>query len=70
MGAVSTHPITIEEFGKLDLPKDRRWELHNGELVEVSFASVIHKHLQRQLSNLLERGVPPSRRAGRISVPD
>ncbi len=55
MGAVSTRPITIEEFDKLDLPKDRDWELHNGEIVEVSLASWIHKWLQQRVCLLLQQ---------------
>jgi Uma2 family endonuclease len=54
-GAVSTRPITIEEFDRLDLPQDRNWELHNGEIVEVSFPSFIHKLLQQRVSDLFRQ---------------
>jgi Uma2 family endonuclease len=58
MGAVTKHPITIQEFDMLDLPKDRKWELHNGKLVEVSFASLIHNDLQHRLQDLLGQAFP------------
>ncbi len=58
MGAVSTRPITIEEFDKLDLPKDRDWELQNGEIIEVSFASWIHNELQHRVRDLLIQVFP------------
>jgi Uma2 family endonuclease len=58
MGAVTTRPITIEEFQKLDFPKDRNLELHNGEIVEVPFPSIAHKLLQQRMSDLLRRALP------------
>jgi len=58
MSGIATKPMTIAEFDKLDLPNDRKWELHNGELVEMAFPAVIHKRLQRRSSNLLELAYP------------
>jgi Uma2 family endonuclease len=58
MPAVSTKPVTIAEFDKLDLPEDRKWELHNGEVVEMSFPHLIHKLLQQRISDLLEEAFP------------
>jgi Uma2 family endonuclease len=58
MGSVATNPITVEEFEKLRLPENRNWELRNGEVVEVSFAKLIHKWLQRQLYELLRQAFP------------
>ena len=58
MGAISTRPITIAEFDKLDLPPNRKWELRNGEIVEMPFPSWIHKRLQRRISQLLEQAFP------------
>jgi Uma2 family endonuclease len=58
MSGVATKPLTIAEFDKLDLPADRKWELHNGELVEMAFPALIHKRLQRRFSHLLERLFP------------
>jgi Uma2 family endonuclease len=58
MGAISTRPITIEEFEKLDPPENRNWELHNGEVVEVPFASLIHKYLQHRILYLLMQAFP------------
>jgi Uma2 family endonuclease len=58
MGTTSTRPITIEEFDKLDLPRDRNWELRNGEVVEVSFPSWVHKLLQRRVARLLNQAFP------------
>lgn len=58
MGAVTSKPLTIAEFDKLDLPEDRHWELHNGELVEVPFPTLVHKHLQQRITDLLRSLFP------------
>jgi Uma2 family endonuclease len=58
MGAVTTHPITIEEFDKLDLPENRKWELHGGEIVEMANPSLNHKRLQHRISRLFEQAFP------------
>ena len=58
MGAVITRPMTIEEFDKLDLPNDREWELHCGELAEMSFPDLVHKHLQHRLFQIFMRLFP------------
>jgi Uma2 family endonuclease len=51
-------PITIEEFNKLDLPDNRQWELHNGEIVELSFPDLIHKELQQRIADLFRQAFP------------
>ena len=38
-----TAPITFEQFEKLQLPQNRRWELHEGELAEMPPPSYIHR---------------------------
>lgn len=58
MGPTSTRPITIEEFDKLDLPRSHNWELRNGEVVELSFPSWVHKLLQRRIARLLNQAFP------------
>jgi len=50
----TTNLITIEEFDKLDLPHDRKWELHGGEVVELAFSSLTHHRLQLQLVEILK----------------
>ena len=58
MGAISTRPITIAEFDKLDLPPNRKWELRNGEIVEMPFPSWIHKRLQQRIADLFRQAFP------------
>jgi len=58
MGAVTVRPVTIEEFDKLDLPADKEWELRNGEIVDMSLPSVIHRHLQDRICYLLRQALP------------
>lgn len=49
-----TAPITLEEAERLDLPPDRRWELHEGEIVEMTYPSFVHKLIQDRLAELLK----------------
>ncbi len=58
VGSIATNPITIEEFEKLRLPENQNRELRNGEVVELPFAKLIHKWLQRQLYDLLREAFP------------
>jgi Uma2 family endonuclease len=51
-------PITIEEFDKLDLPGDRQWELHDGELVEMPFPSPRHRDIQLQIVLVMKQVFP------------
>jgi Uma2 family endonuclease len=46
--------ITPQEFRALDLPKNRVWELHEGEIVEMTFPTWIHREIQQRLVRLLE----------------
>ena len=46
MSALTTHYLTIEEFDALPDRDDVTYELHEGELVEVSFPVFIHGLLQ------------------------
>jgi Uma2 family endonuclease len=60
MSAISTRPITIKEFDKLVLPRNRDWELHNGAIVEVCFPNWTQKRLQHRLTDLLQLAFPAS----------
>ena len=53
MSMSTTLPVTLEQFEKLDLPEDRGWELHEGELVEMTQPSYMHKLIQHRLFQLL-----------------
>lgn len=37
MFAATTQVVTVEAFDRLDLPENRNWELHDGEVVETTF---------------------------------
>jgi Uma2 family endonuclease len=52
--AATTHPITVEEFDRLELPQDKDWELRNGEVVEVSIARIRHRRLQNRIAKLFD----------------
>jgi Uma2 family endonuclease len=58
MGTVTTHPITIEEFEKLDLPDNQQWELHGGEVAGMPYPTRIHKRLQQRTCRLLQDVFP------------
>lgn len=58
MGNTVTKPLTIEEFERLDLPEDREWELHGGELVGVTLPALIHRRLQQRLVEILQSQFP------------
>ena len=53
MSAATTQSITVEEFDRLDLPQDRSWELHDGEVVEMPFPLYIHRQIQTRMLQLL-----------------
>jgi len=50
----TTSLLTIVEFDKLDVPQGRLWELHNGELVEMTFRSLDHKYIQDRLADIFK----------------
>ncbi len=54
MATTTANTLTIAEFDKLDLPKDRDWELHEGELVEVTFPTIKHKKLQARVTEMMK----------------
>jgi len=54
MATTTANTLTIAEFDKLDLPKDRDWELHEGELVEVTFPTIKHKRLQDRVADMMK----------------
>jgi len=51
--SATTQPLTVEQFDRLDLPQDRNWELHEGEVVEMPFPQFIHRLVQMQFVSLL-----------------
>ncbi len=53
MGAIIQKLLTVDEFEKTRNPKGGRYELHHGELVEVTFPNARHKKLERRLRQLL-----------------
>jgi Uma2 family endonuclease len=55
-----TRTMTFEEFAQLPEPKEFRYELHHGELVEVTFPNHKHVRAQWQLRRLLEHAAGPS----------
>jgi len=54
MATTTARLLTIAEFDKLDLPEDRDWELHEGELVEMTFPIIDHRMLQQRLLKIFE----------------
>jgi len=58
MSTTIASPLTVEQFSQLDLPPDREWELHSGEVVDMGHPSPRHRRLQRQILHILERLFP------------
>jgi Uma2 family endonuclease len=54
MSTATTQPLTAAEFDRLDLPQDRNWELHDGEVVEVSLPLIVHRLIQKRVMTLLD----------------
>jgi Uma2 family endonuclease len=54
VSATVTSSITVEQFHKLDLPDNLQWELQDGEVVGMTFPSVIHRRIQERLVELLK----------------
>ena len=50
--------LTVDEFLTLDVPPDSCFELHEGELVELTFPNVTHRLLQQRLLGLLSEALP------------
>jgi Uma2 family endonuclease len=50
--------LTVDEFLELDLPEDRGWELHEGELAEVTVPVWLHSAIQKRLEKLLSGQLP------------
>jgi Uma2 family endonuclease len=55
MATTTTRPMTFEEFAQLPEPRGFRYELHHGELVEMSGPKMAHTRVQRRLRILLEK---------------
>jgi len=50
--------LTVDEFLALDTPPGRCFELHEGELVELTVPNIIHRDLQIRLLDLLREALP------------
>ena len=48
-----TRPLTVEEFLRLELGEDTRYELHEGALIEMPPPKNLHGHIVMYLSGLL-----------------
>jgi Uma2 family endonuclease len=55
MATITTRPMTFEEFVQLPEREGLRYELHHGELVEVTFPKLTHAYVQRNLQRLLDK---------------
>ena len=60
MSAVTTC-ITVEEFDALNLPEDQRWELHDREVVEMTFPVFVHGEIQDRIVAVLAPQLPGAR---------
>jgi len=59
MATTTTRPMTFAEFAELPEPKGFRYELHHGELVEMTFPNQKHVRAQWQLRRMLEHAAGP-----------
>jgi Uma2 family endonuclease len=48
----------IEQFLTLELPEDREWELHDGEIVDTGAPSIDHRQIQLTISDLFRSLFP------------
>jgi Uma2 family endonuclease len=55
MGTTASAYLTIPEFDALPQPDDRTLELHEGELVEVTYPNFLHSILQERIRGLLSK---------------
>ncbi|HUA86448.1 MAG TPA: Uma2 family endonuclease [Bryobacteraceae bacterium] len=53
MATTTTRPMTFEEFAQLPEPQGFRYELHHGELVQVSGPKLTHMRVQYRLLQML-----------------
>jgi Uma2 family endonuclease len=60
MATTTTRPMTFEEAARLPEPQGFRYELHHGELVQVSGPEMAHTRIQRRLRILLEKAAGES----------
>ena len=68
MGATSTRLMTVEEFRRLPEPQGFRYELHHGELVEMTFPRIRHVEVQARLMQTLLR-LAGTRGTVRVELP-
>ena len=61
--------LTVEEFLALDLPEDRRYELDEGEIIELTFPSPSHNETAGRIYSLL-RSWNTVAKAGVVFLPD
>jgi Uma2 family endonuclease len=50
--ATTTNPVTIEEYGKLEPPRDGHYELRHGEVMKVTFPAKSHYRTQNRIADL------------------
>ena len=61
--------VTPQEFRGLDLPEDRQWELHEGEIVEMTSPTWIHRALQDRIADRLKAILPRNRYRVLVEMP-
>jgi Uma2 family endonuclease len=62
--AASTALVTVEEFRKLEDPPGVRLELHNGEVVEVTWPKHKHWRIQQRLTKVFREALGAEGEAG------
>lgn len=50
--------VTPEAFRQMELPEDRDWELHEGEIIDDKFPSLADRALQFDIAKLLKQALP------------
>jgi Uma2 family endonuclease len=51
--ATTKNPVTIEEYEKLEPPRDGHYELRHGEVAKVTFPTKSHYRIQNRIADLL-----------------
>jgi Uma2 family endonuclease len=51
--------LTVEEYSMTPKPKEGRWELRHGELVNVTFPKKLHNQIQLRLLHLIGSALKP-----------
>jgi Uma2 family endonuclease len=61
--------LTVEDFERLVLPEDKRYELDEGELVEMTFPSFLHNRIAKRIIKRLDAFVE-AHSLGEVFIPD